>query len=160
MKTFGIGLGAHILDNDGLFNFRPYDPSLDGIDININNYNITIEKNEISKIVSDVETSGILINEPGNSLFFLGREFTLLDSIRTHNGPHTDQYTITNNLIYDLFSSDREFHVATRTGIAVCPSIDIPPINSHRMSKALITNNTILIDDVTPLPLANETTIP
>jgi hypothetical protein len=156
MITFGVGLGLEVSSTNVLVD-----------SLSINNYNVTIEKNEISKITSDAESYGILINEPSNVLRFENRSYNLLgliaNSYRESLGtnmlltPTTQLYTITNNVIYNIASFGLE-KPASRIGISLSPSPEpskemFVDMNKHRINKVLVANNTILLDDVVPFGL-------
>jgi hypothetical protein len=136
MSTAGIQLGLEVPTE--------YNLSAIGIkNLSYYNTNVTIEKNEIDRISSDVDAYGVVIMEP---------EFEL----QTINGTNfkfpvvdTSAYILTNNIIYNISSTERE-NLANRYGIAVSPSADINDFDAekHKIHRVVIANNTIKMDDM------------
>ena len=141
----GIQLGLNVPE-------KPIDPSrpvpsymYPDIDLSLNNTNILIEKNEVTNVLSDNSAFGIVIYESTNTLRFMGKDYALLDAV---SPSYLDnKYTITNNMIYKIYSQTES--VANRVGIAIAPSKDDFDIDEHKINKVLIANNTIIVDDET-----------
>lgn len=130
----------------------------------MNNYNVTIERNEISNIrgYQDGAAYGILITEPVDTLQYFNRQYSPLDQLASsyNTGISTNvnnSYRIVNNLIYDVVSSGGSTITTSRAGLAVLPSAAgvgiLPDDNSyynharHKINKVQVANNTIILDD-------------
>ena len=145
--TFGIGMGEK--------NITPN--VMNGIKLSPNNYNVTIEKNEISDVSSDNHAYGMLITEPGDVLTFYNRNYNTLEQIRVrYNEPNyplnlsqatTQKYTVSNNIVRDIMSINNENYTTSRTGIAFSPSTELLGADENYIKRVLISNNTIVIAD-------------